>query len=65
MKQMGGTATVMVVLAVLGLMAFFFLAMTPVDKPIASLEETSQIMDQLGLKWQWPGVPVIVFMTHT
>lgn len=56
---------VMIALAVMGLLAFFFLSSTPVEKPIASLEETSQMMDKLGLKWQWSGVPVIVFMTDT
>lgn len=37
------------------------LTVTPIARPIKSLEETYGLMDQLGLRWDRSGVPVIVF----
>ena len=34
---------------------------TPVANPLKSLEETEALMDRLGLHWDGPGAPVIVF----
>jgi len=35
---------------------------TPVAEPIQSLDETVAILSELGLQWNSPGVPIIVFV---